>query len=218
MLKSTEIDNFLKSETKESKNNFVSKKTLFRAFKSETGSKIKAKEFKEYCDEHLKTKKSFYANDEKNHKKYIREAYEIEILINGKYTSDWQREEKVSSLKKVEGFVANVKNHKATYEIILMSKWGELLGKFWVKKFKPETKYIRQKLFIGSKIGLEYFKNERFLNVSDMFAKSINIHDEDERIASFRIRQFYRNQMGILSIFGKYEDMGNVVFDDELVA
>lgn len=119
------IEKFLSDYTKYAKGSFVTKKKLFNIFKKVTNSKIKAKDFKEYCDEHLSVKTSFRAVDKNSETKLIKMAYEIEVKIGNEWSQEYMIQSKESKKKHFEGYVYDIILTDKTNTCFLVNEDGE---------------------------------------------------------------------------------------------
>lgn len=209
-----EVEKFLKGNIREVKNHFCSKKLIYQVFKAVTGSHIKAKDFKKYCDQYFTVKENFQALDNNGKKKYVNMAYEVEYKFESKWRSEYMVEEKRLKRKQVEGFFCNVHFFKNINECILIDENGEVMHLNYY--YSNDSKRKINDCFL-KKVSITYYENNGYKNISEM--KKIRFDDLslNERKIFRKMRDFYTRKYSILGrvLFGMIEKIEDLTSEEK---
>lgn len=206
-----EVEKFLSNYTKYKKGSFVTKKTLYWAFKIATNSKIKAKNFKAYCDEHLSVKNNFWAIDRNNKKTHVSAGYEVEYQLENKWCSEYKIKEKQTKKKHFEGYVYDIILTDKTNTCFLINENGEKFGFHCLDTDdKSECLEDMKRCFLR-KVNIEYYEKiigaKTFRNIFDI-RRVRNLSSKDKKILVMINRWAYEKYSFLgRSLFGQYIDV-----------
>lgn len=213
------VEKFLSDYTKYTKGSFVTRKTLFNIFKKVTNTKIRAKDFKAYCDEHLSVKNNFRAADGNNKTKKIKMAYEIEVKLDNEWSQEYMIQPKEGKKKHFEGYVYDIILTDKTNTCFLINEDGE---KFEFHCIGTDDKFEcledMKKCFL-KKSSIDYYEkvvdDKTFRNIFDV--KRIKVlSDKDKKILVMINRWAYEKYSFLgRSLFGQFIDVEELTTEEK---
>ena len=208
-----EVEKFIKEHTRRCKKRYVTRKTLYGVFKVYINSIIKAKDFKEYCDEHLSVKTNFWATDRNNKKKLIRTAYEVEYELENKWWSEYEIKEKQTRALNVTGYLVNIKFGEKINILTLMNENGEKLGDFC--SYRSEKNRVAINDCFMKKVDLIYYESEKFKNIFKM--EEVKQLSSIDRNLIRKIKGYYTKKYWIegRAMFGKIAEVEELTTEEK---